>query len=110
MTTKWSALVVAVLGLALTSGAAEAQTKLKWALCRPELPADRDHLLSLRLPRRKPPHSLHQERCVQGTRQGLHGQDRTSDFGGDLLWCTPHILEQADQNLRRSERTEDESP
>lgn len=31
MTTKWSALVVAVLGLALTSGAAEAQTKLKWA-------------------------------------------------------------------------------
>lgn len=31
MTTKWSALVAAVLGLALTSGAAEAQTKLKWA-------------------------------------------------------------------------------
>jgi TRAP-type C4-dicarboxylate transport system substrate-binding protein len=31
MTLKWSALVTAALGLAITGGAAEAQTKLKWA-------------------------------------------------------------------------------
>jgi tripartite ATP-independent transporter DctP family solute receptor len=31
MTTKWSALVAAAFGLAITGGVAEAQTKLKWA-------------------------------------------------------------------------------
>src|ERR671918_3019748 len=31
MTLKWSALVTAALGIAITGGAAQAQTKLKWA-------------------------------------------------------------------------------
>ena len=50
---------------------------------------------------------LHQERRLQGAGQGLRGQDRPPDRGGDLLRHAPHHLEQADQDLRRHEGPQD---
>ena len=76
-------------------------------LCGEKLSADRRDLLSLHLPRRRPSPGLHQERRLQGAHEGLRGQDRPSHPGGDLLRRASHLLEQADQDLRRHEGPQD---
>ena len=66
-----------------------------------------DRLLPLRLPRRRPPDRLREERRLQGAQRRLLGQDRAPDARPHLLRHPPHLHQQALQDLRRDEGPED---